>query len=271
MTEIISLGCGGGRHQILDQTFRTGGFRVHDRIKLHIDPGPGALLLTNQLGLDPLDLDVTVVSHSHLDHYVDAEVLVEAMKSGSSVGGRFIGSESVIQGAEDRGPVLSKYHQRKVGELISLEPTQSFELRGVKIEATPTKHSDSTGFGLKIHTESGMVGYTGDTEYFEELPEFFTESRVLIANVTRPGNKRIGGHLCIDDLVKILERTEPELAIISHMGMLFLRNSPKKEASYVENKTGVKTIPGFVGVRIEMKRGVKIDRRPKRTEISDFS
>lgn len=47
MTEIISLGCGGGRHQTLDQTFRTGGFRIHSGFKLHVDPGPGALLLTN--------------------------------------------------------------------------------------------------------------------------------------------------------------------------------------------------------------------------------
>ncbi len=210
MVEIVSLGCGGGRHQTLDQSFRTGGFRIHGKIDLHVDPGPGALLLTNELGLDPLDLNGVAVSHAHPDHYTDAEVLVEGMSRGSSDGGRFVGSRSAIEGTEELGPAISKYHKRKAGKVISLEPEESFEDDDIKLEATPTKHSDPTGFGLKIHTDQGIIGYTGDTQYFEELPEFFTDSRVLIANVTRPGNKRIEKHLCIEDLVEILKVVEPE-------------------------------------------------------------
>lgn len=271
MTEIVTLGCGGGRHQTLNQTFRTGGFRIHDDLNVHVDPGPGALLLTTELDMSSMDLNEVIVTHSHPDHYTDAEVLVEGMARGSSDGGRFIGSRSTIEGVDDLGPAISKYHKRKAGEIVELEPGDSYEHGDLELEATPTEHTDPSGFGLKIHTEDGIVGYTGDTEYFEDLPEVFSDSRVLIANVTRPEDKRIRAHLCIEDLVKILEEVRPELSIILHMGMLFLRKSPTDQASYVEEKTGVRTVPGFVGTEVGMDGELDVSRRTKQTGITSFS
>lgn len=272
MGEIVLLGCGGGRHQTIDQTFRTGGFRIHDQMNFHVDPGPGTLLLTNQLQLDPLDIDGVFISHSHPDHYADAEVLVEAIERNKSGKGRLLGSRSVIEGFEELGPVVSKYHQNKVGEVVSMGQGESFEFEGLKFESTPTRHSDPTGIGLKIHTSSGIIGYTGDTQYFEELPEVFKKSRVLIANVTRPDSKRIKGHLCTEDLIKILKEVNPDVAVIVHMGMLFLRNSPKGDAARVERRTGTTTVPGFVGTRIELDEGgVRVERPSEQAKISKFS
>lgn len=271
MTEIITLGCGGGRHQTLEQSFRTGGFRIHDDLNIHVDPGPGALLLTRVLDMSALDLDEVIVTHCHTDHYTDAEVLVEAMARGSPEGGRFIGSESVVEGFEEFGPAISRYHRRKAGEVVNLEAGDTFEHDGLELEATRTEHGDPSGFGLKVHAEGGTIGYTGDTEYFEELPDIFSDARVLIANVTRPGDRRIRGHLCIEDLVRLLEEVRPEASVILHMGMLFLRNSPGEQASRVEERTGVRTVPGFVGTEVEMDGEVGISRRTKQTGIEGFS
>lgn len=271
MTEIITLGCGGGRHQTIDQSFRTGGIRIHSGANIHLDPGPGALLLTNQLGLDPLDLDGVVVSHSHPDHYADAGVLVEAMARGNSTGGRFVGNKSAIYGTEELGPAISEYYKRKVGEVVFLEPGKTHDIESLTLEATPTKHSDSTGIGLKIQTDGGLVGYTGDTQYFNGLPEIFEDCRILFANVTRPGGKRIRGHLCSQDLEKILEIVEPDIAVMLHMGMLFLKHPPKKEAARIEDQTGVRTIPGFVGTKIKMEGEVKVEREYDQTGLGKFS
>lgn len=268
--EIIFLGCGGGRLQIIDQSFRTGGFRIHDKFKLHVDPGPGAVLLTSQLGLDATDLDAVFVSHSHSDHYTDAEVLVEAMSRGESSGGRFIGSESAVSGDGDLGPVLSNYHKKMAGEVISLKPGETFEAEDLDLEATATEHGDSTGIGFKIYTDSGVVGYTGDTQFFDGLPEFFRDVRVLIANVTRPEDKRIEGHLCSKDLIRLSREVRPELSVILHMGMLFLRNSPKREAAYIEEKSGVRTVPGFVGTRIKANEDIQIDREFQQAKLENF-
>ncbi len=271
MTEIVFLGCGGGRVQTVDQTFRTGGFRIHDEFKVHVDPGPGALLLTNQYGLDPADLDIVFVSHSHTDHYTDAEVLLEALSRNESSSGRYIGSQSSVVGKDSIGPAISEYHKEKVEEVISLESGESFEKGNFRIVATRTEHGDPTAIGFKAFTEGGVIGFTSDTGYFDDLPELFKDARVLIANVTRPDGKRIDGHLCSNDLIKILKKTNPELAVISHMGMLFLRNTPSKQASHIEENSGVKTIPGFAGTKISMDDELRIKSKAEQVKLNNFS
>lgn len=270
MTKIITLGCGGGRHQTIDQTFKTGGFRIHDKkFKIHIDPGPGALLLTNQYGLDPKDLDAVFVSHAHPDHYADAEVLIGAMNRENSAG-RLIGSQSVVEEDRKLGPAISSYHKRKAGEIISLKPGDVFNLNGTDVTASPTEHSDSTGVGFIIETGSGSVGYTGDTELCDDLVDVFEDVRILVGNVTRPGSKRIDGHLCSDDFAELLETVQPDLGIILHMGMLFLRNSPREEAARIEERSGVETIPGFVGTEINIGESVGVKRKVEQEKLERF-
>jgi len=269
--EITSLGCGGGRLQIIDQTFRTGGFRIQDDFDLHVDPGPGAILLSSELNLDPTKLDGVFVSHSHSDHCTDAGVLVEAMSRESSSPGIFLGSETAVDGNDDLGPALTKYHRGLAGELISLEEGESFDSGDLDLEATPTTHSDPSAVGFKIYAESGVVGYTSDTHYFDDLKEIFEDCRVLIANVTRPDGRRIQGHLCSKDLVELLKEVNPELSMILHMGMLFLRNNPRREAALIEEESGVRTVPGFVGTKISVDEDVEVERGRTQMRLNGYS
>ncbi len=269
---MVFLGCGGGRFQTIDQRFGTGGFRVHGNSKVHVDPGPGALLLTHQLGLNPLDLDCVIASHSHPDHYVDAEVLAEAMTQHMTrERGVLVGSESVLHGKGKWGPAISNYHQGKAGRVVCMRPGESLELGDLKLEATPTKHSDPTTFGLKFHSQSGIIGYTNDTEYFGELPSHFRGSRVLILNITRPSDRRIRWHLCSDDAIELLKEVKPELAVMVHMGMLFVRQSPEKEATRIERESGVETVPGHVGTRVVMDEEIKVNRPTRQPSLEAFT
>lgn len=193
------------------------------------------------------------------------------MSRGESSAGVFIGSGSAINGDGELGPAISGYHKKKAGEVVFLKPSESYKISGLDLVATPAKHSDPTTIGFKIQTDSGLIGYTSDTEYFDELLEVFEDVRFLVANVTRPGGKSIDGHLCSDDLVKILKEVKPELSVMLHMGMLFLRNSPEKEARYVEEESGVRTISGHVGTRVNMGEDVRVEFGKKQTDIRNFS
>ena len=68
----------------ITQKRMTGGFRIEDidGKNIHVDPGPGALVRTYQFGLNPMKVNILMVSHSHTDHYTDAEVMLEAMTKG---------------------------------------------------------------------------------------------------------------------------------------------------------------------------------------------
>ena len=83
----------------ITQKRMTGGFRIDDinGKNIHVDPGPGALVRSYQFGLNPLNLDWVMVSHSHTDHYSDAEVLLEAITRGMTrKKGTIIGSRSKL-------------------------------------------------------------------------------------------------------------------------------------------------------------------------------
>lgn len=271
IVELVFLGCGGGRFQTVDQHFKTGGFRLHGEVRVHVDPGPGALLLSHQHGLNPLDLDCIVVTHCHPDHYTDAEVLIEAMTHHTmKKRGVLIGSESVLRGKGRFGPAISKYHQSKAGEVITLKPGTAYKLGDLELEATPTQHSEPTTFGLKFHSQAGIIGYTNDTQYFDGLAKLFGGSRVLVANVTRPLAMRIRWHLCSDDLISILKQVKPELAVMVHMGMLFLRHKPEQETARIKAETGVETLPGYAGLRIDVDKKIRIERPVKQPSLEAF-
>lgn len=255
----------------IDQQFKTGGFRLHAGVKIHLDPGPGALLLSYKHGLNPLDLDCVIATHCHPDHYCDAEVLIEAMTQHMTrKRGMLIGSESVLKGTGKFGPAISSYHQGGAAEIVCMKPGKSYELGDLKLEATPTRHGDPTTFGLKFHTTDGVIGYTNDTQYFEELAQQFKGSRVLLANVTRPLAMRIPWHLCSDDMITLLKRVRPELAVMVHMGMLFLKHSPEKEAARIKALTKVETVPGYAGLRVDVGDKIKVKRPAKQPSLEAF-
>lgn len=244
---------------------------MHAEAKIHVDPGPGALLLSHQHNLDPLALDCIVTTHCHPDHYCDVEVLIEAMTQHMTrKRGVLIGSESVLKGAGKFGPAISRFHQRKPEKVVCLRAGESYKLGNLKLEATPTQHGDPTAFGLKVHSQEGIIGYTNDTQYFDELAKHFKCSRVLIANVTRPLAMRIPWHLCSDDFITLLKQVKPELAVMVHMGMLFLKHPPEKEATRIKAATGVETVPGYAGLRVSLDKEVKLKRPTKQPSLEAF-
>ncbi len=251
----------------ITQRRMTGGFRI-DGINgknIHIDPGPGALVRTYQFGLDPRKLDAVLVSHSHTDHYSDAEVLIEAMTRGMTrKKGNVLGSKSVIEGYNQFGPCISKYHLSKPNVHV-LSAGQKTSIENIKIKATKTIHGDPTSIGFNINFNDFTISYTADTEYFKDLHKYHADADVLIASVIRPKNERIKGHMCTEDFIKLVSEISPKLAIMTHLGMKMVFNNAKKEARIVEESTGINTIAAFDGMKKDLGSLVE-----KQKTINDF-
>ncbi len=119
--EIIFLGTGGGRINLIKQVRGTGGFRVESRsANIHVDPGPGALIHSIKNRLDPLSLDCVIVTHNHVDHVTDAMALIEGMTHyGLKKRGIIIGSRHTILGDEsgDKGIPPVESDRRPFGRM----------------------------------------------------------------------------------------------------------------------------------------------------------
>lgn len=252
--DITFLGTGGGRFTTISQKRMTGGFRIDDinGKNYHIDPGPGALVRSFQFGLNPSSLDGIFVSHAHTDHYTDSEVLIEAMTRGmTKEKGIIIGSRSVFDGFQQWGPCISEYHRGKSDKLI-LGPNKTKNLDGFSIKGTKTMHADPTCVGFQIKVNGLKISYTSDTKYFDKLHKYHKDSDILIGSVIRPGTKSIKGHMCTNNFLKLVEEVEPKLAIMTHFGFKMLNENPENEANIITNKTGVKTIAAFDGMKVKI-------------------
>ena len=249
--EIIFLGTGGGRINLVKQTRGTGGFRVNARaLRMHVDPGPGALLRSLEHKQSPLELDALFVSHSHIDHSNDANVLIEGMTEYTRKRrGVVIASPEVLAGEH---MYISNYHQSIVKKCYAVEPGDSVEFNSAKIEITPTRHDTASAVGFKLHLEGKTLGYTGDTEYFDGLGEIFAGCDLLIINNLRPLDNGIPGHLTSDGAIKVLRRAHPNKAIITHLGTEFTPKFARKEVARITRESGVETRAARDGMRVRL-------------------
>ena len=251
--ELVFLGTGGARFVIQKQLRATGGFRINGLHNLYFDPGPGALLRNIEFKQNPTKIDILLLSHCHVDHVNDANLFIEAMtENGKRKDKGVVGSVSVLEGNERYDRIVTRYHQAMVDGYTVMRAGDKKIIKEVKIEATPTKHTDETTIGFKINMEEKVIGYTSDTEYFKGLGGIFTGCDLLILNNLRPFGQYLAGHLTSDGAAKILKDAKPKKAVIQHFGMQMLKAGPEAEAKAIEKESGVETIAAKDGMRIEL-------------------
>ena len=256
--KITFLGTGGGRFTTIYQIRATGGVYIEDKIKIHIDPGPGALVQMHRYGIDPTKTDIIAISHSHTDHYTDGEVLIEGITNGGTKKkGYLIGSKSVIEGFNGYGPAISKYHQGLIDKCISMAPGDVFNLGDLKITATKSFHNDPTTVGFKMHTSSGTISYVADTDYDDALIEDHKNVRIIILPVTRPLGAKIPYHLSTKEAAKIVKGVKPEVAILTHFGLKMLSENPEYQADWIWKETGIRTIAAEDGMVVKIGKDIE--------------
>jgi len=248
--DLIFLGTGGGRFVTMTQRRRTAGIRIMgEGLNLHLDPGPGALVHSINEGLDPQRLNAVLVSHSHPDHYTDAEVLIEAMTHGMTrKHGVLAAAKSVLVGNDLVEASISKYHQQVVEQRIEATPDVRFKVGNTEISVTKAGHTDPDAVGFRFETEFGAFAYTSDSEYFEDIAKYYQHVRLLILCVMRPSGKPWKGHMTTDDAIRVIEEARPEWAILTHLGMNMIFQGPAKQAELVKERTGVPTVAAVDGM-----------------------
>jgi len=265
--ELVFLGTGGGRFATITQKRRTGGIRIlSQHINVHVDPGPGALVYSLEVGLNPQKITGILVSHSHPDHYNDAEVLIEAMTRGMTKKRGFVAAaHSVLKGNETCEPSISQYHQKMPEKVIDAKPGVSFNIDDTRVVAAQAKHTDPDTVGFRIETsDQGDIAYTSDTEYFQGVGKPYEGVRLLLLCVMRPLGSPWKGHMTTDDAVQILEEVKPEMAVLTHFGMQMIFKGPANEARIIQQKTGIPTIAASDNMRITIDEKILVQMQRRR-------
>jgi phosphoribosyl 1,2-cyclic phosphodiesterase len=271
--ELTFLGTGGGRFTTITQKRRTAGIRIkYEKANIHLDPGPGALIHSLNAGLNPQKINAILISHSHPDHYNDAEILIEAMTHGTTKKrGTLATAHSVLHGNEQAEPAISKYHQQMPENVIDAKPGTQFTIHNLTATATQAKHTDPDAIGFRIKTPTlGDIAYTSDTEYFTDLSKAYTGTRLLILCVLRPTGSPWKGHMTTDDATRIIEETKPEMAVLTHFGIQMIMKSPANEAKLVQEKTGTPTTAATDGMHISITDKIHVKAQEKQRDLTGF-
>jgi len=257
MTEIVFLGTGGGRINLLKQLRRTGGFRINsESANIHVDPGPGALSSSIHFKENVLDLDVLVVTHAHIDHCNDANIIIEGIsRHALKKRGIAIASKYALDGEKKGDRMISLYHQDRLDRVYRAKYGDRKKFKTNKgefeIEIIKAKHDIEDAFGFVLYIDGKVIGYTGDTEYYKGMGKKYEGCDYLVVNCMKPAEDPYPGHMTSGDVIKLLKKAKPKQAILSHMGMKMIMAGPKKEAERIEKESRIKTLAAYDGMRIK--------------------
>jgi phosphoribosyl 1,2-cyclic phosphodiesterase len=271
--ELIFLGTGGGRFATITQKRRTGGIRIlHQKLNIHLDPGPGALVYSLEAGLNPQKINTLLISHCHPDHCNDAEVFIEAMTQGmTKKRGVLAAAHSVLYGNQQCQPSISKYHQEMPQQVIDAKLGESFSINSMRVLVAEARHTDPDAVGFRLETpELGDIAYTSDSQYFEGMGKQYQGVRLLLLCVMRPAGSPWKGHMTTDDAIKILQEAKPEMAVLTHFGMQMIFKGPANEARLIQEKTGVPTIAASDGMHIIVGEKIQVQAPRKQRGLNEF-
>ncbi len=248
MNRIIFLGTGGARVLVFKQLLASGGLWVEQAgTCISLDPGPGALVQATKRKLDPTKLDAILLSHRHLDHSADANIMIEAMTTG---GFNQRGTLLAPRDAYEDDPVILKYLRGYLRETLVIEAGGSYQLGEVTVH-TPVRH-DHPGevYGFVFDSPGCRWSYLADTRYFPELADHY-RADVIVMHTVRLEESEIY-HLSIPDAKRLIEAIQPKTAILTHFGMTVWRAKPWEVAKKLSDETGVEVIAARDGLKFEL-------------------
>lgn len=244
------IGTGGARVVVASQLRSTGGIWLNYRnTNVYIDPGPGALVRVRaaQDHLEPARLDGIILTHKHLDHANDVNIMVEAMTEGGHKrrGVLFCPGDAI---GDD--PVVLRYVREYLEGVEVLRERAAYRLKDIAF-SVPVRHKHPVeAYGMVFHLNK-RIGLISDTRYFRELPDYYPVD-ILIVNVLRVKPIRESDaidHLSLADFKEIITRVKPEVSIMTHFGKTIIRDKPYLLAKALKEETGLEVVAAYDGMR----------------------
>lgn len=250
MFEILFLGTAGARYVVAKQLRASGGLLLKSASEyLLMDPGPGSLVYLAKHKIPPEKIHTLLVSHKHLDHSADLNIIVDALTEGGfKKRGRLFLPEEVIK----EGLLLS-YLKNNLKEIFFLKEKSFYKAGSFQFYTTCQLRHEAEIYGLIFELEAKKrLGFLFDTAYFDALIEEYRSCSYLVINLVRFEPKEGVLHLSVPEVRKLLQNLKPEITILTHFGMTMLKANPFKVAQGLSQELKLKIIAAYDGMRIEL-------------------
>jgi ribonuclease BN (tRNA processing enzyme) len=246
------MGTAGARFMVAKQLAASGGLYLEEgATRLALDPGPGAVVQYAKRKVDLARLSGIVLSHRHLDHCGDVNVVIEAMTEG---GFRPRGTLFCPSDALDDDPVVLRYLRGFPNDLVRLEPETAYRIGEVGFTTTRRHIHGVETYGFLFDGPGNgrpRLGWVTDSKYYDGIAADHDADVMLIHTVLAQSRPELP-HLGLDDAERIVSEAKPRLAIITHFGMQVWRAHPWEVAADMSQRTGVEVKAARDGMALEV-------------------
>jgi len=253
------LGTAGARFVMLNQLRSSAGVWYHlDGLNILLDAGPGTLVrcANSRPRLSPTKLDAIILTHKHIDHANDINVMIEGMTEG---GFKKRGQVFAPRDALESDPVILQYLRSFPQRIEFLAEKQKYVLNETISFETPIRHEHPVEtYGVIFNLPDLRIGHLVDTAYFDGLIDAYSGVDVLILHVVRlkgeDDQEKGIQHLNLSDAEKIISTIKPRLALLTHFGMTMIKAKPWELALQLANKTGVHVQAASDGMLLDLEK-----------------
>ncbi len=234
---------------MLNQFLATGGIWLGlNGTEILLDPGPGCLVHAIKRKLVPKKLSAIIVSHRHLDHSADTNIMVEAMTQGGFYprGWLFAPADAL-----ENEPIIFSYLRGYLDGVTVLKEGGAYSVDGVSF-VTPVRHVHGVEvYGMIFNTGQHTFSYIPDSRYFDGLSSSYN-GELLIINAVRLDADHPWDHLSVPDAREIINAIRPRIAILTHFGMAMWRAGPREVAEKLSQETGVRVLAAWDGMKFDL-------------------
>ena len=246
---ITFLGTAGARYMVTKQLLASGGAWFNlSGTEILFDPGPGCLIHAISRELDPSKLKAIILSHKHLDHSGDINIMIEAMTEG---GRKKRGTVFAPSDALNQEAVILPYLQNYPQSVDILAEGKSYAVDDITVETPVMLHHSVETFGFVFKTPRHTFSWISDTKYFDELPSCY-RCELLIINVVMLEPRSQVDHLSLPEARQIIEEVKPKAAILTHFGMTLWKAKPWELARQLSQDIGISVIAARDGMRFDL-------------------
>lgn len=242
---ITFLGTAGARFMVISQILASGGLWLNSNgTEILIDPGPGSIVHSTKRKFKADNLKAIILSHRHLDHSADVNVMVEGMTQGGLKKQGLLFAPADALGSE---PVIYSYLRNSLEGIEVLQEGKSYSAGNISF-TTPIRHIHPVEtYGIVFTTAEHTFSYITDSRYFDGLIQNYG-GELLIINVLMLEYNRPIDHLSVPDARHIIAELKPKVAILTHFGMTIWRAKPWEIAQRLTEETGIKVIAARDGM-----------------------
>jgi len=211
-----------------------------DETRFLLDCGASALVSMKRFGVDPSRIDWVLVSHLHGDHFAGIPFLILDGQFSRRTRPLKIAGPGGIEGRVKEAmellfPGSSRVQRKFAVEFAEVKEGVENSFDGLKVTSLPVVHpSGATSYALRVSCEGREIGYSGDTEWAENLIPVARGADLFISECYI-FDKKIPYHLSYQNLQEQKEKLGYRRLILTHMSEDMLKRLESIDLEWAED------------------------------------